>query len=554
MAQYLNERTCYNMSYDNVPTEPCTQTIRLNNGQIVAPEDEYYFNNYVDYSSVTPVPHMNLQIPLAAYSPNGSGSNDPVASDIRSSLHGNCVVPSVGYSGNVIGYTNSDYCFDHELRHNDLRHSSVPSLDNYVSPLSPSTVTSTTSPSTPSGLPVIGSYLDYSVNYGDLVSPSDLGTNCQTKQLEIDYGYVANSYRDANVTSTASPGSSNITLTTTSTDAGVSSAVNDNSVSNEANFKLEPAIELASLGNNTISKKQFCKKVPKTRKRSTSSLTNASPFTPSHRKSHSSSPSAPPGPIPATTPTVVRRDEQGIEWIAFEYSKERVKSTYTIRCDIETVILDKLPAEFKKENCIYPRATVPASEYTGNRQKYETECNCIGWCLAHLNPVLRVQRGLIQRAVDSWRNTNADPSFRSRRVRRMFKKQAQLERRLSHDVNSTSTNIMTASGTVTTAPTSNITITTTSTVNSNCSSTASAAATHTNTNAGVVNSSTTSNTFSEGSMPLFNDPFSGNPIMNIISLSPTSISTPRSIQNRSSSHSDGLGAQVNNKNLAKNEV
>lgn len=116
MAQYLNERTCYNMSYDNVPTEPCTQTIRLNNGQIVAPEDEYYFNNYVDYSSVTPVPHMNLQIPLAAYSPNGSGSNDPVASDIRSSLHGNCVVPSVGYSGNVIGYTNSDYCFDHELR------------------------------------------------------------------------------------------------------------------------------------------------------------------------------------------------------------------------------------------------------------------------------------------------------------------------------------------------------------------------------------------------------------------------------------------------------
>jgi len=52
---------------------------------------------------------------------------------------------------------------------------------------------------------------------------------------------------------------------------------------------------------------------------------------------------------------------------------------------------------------------------------YETECNTVGWALAELNPCLRGKRGLIQRAVDSWRNSNQDPKLRSRRVRRMAK-------------------------------------------------------------------------------------------------------------------------------------
>lgn len=141
------------------------------------------------------------------------------------------------------------------------------------------------------------------------------------------------------------------------------------------------------------------------------------------RASKKSSNSSLPGPIPASTPTLVKRDEYGVEWISFEYSKDRVKSAYCIRCDIEKVDISQLADDFKSDNCIYPRATVPPDQYTGNRQKYETECNCIGWCLSYLNPSLRSQRGLIQRAVDSWRNTNADPSFRSRRVRRLSKKQ-----------------------------------------------------------------------------------------------------------------------------------
>ncbi|KAL5334356.1 hypothetical protein BJX70DRAFT_391476 [Aspergillus crustosus] len=131
--------------------------------------------------------------------------------------------------------------------------------------------------------------------------------------------------------------------------------------------------------------------------------------------------SAAPGPIPATTPLVVRQDSNGVQWIAFEYSRDRVKMEYTIRCDVESVNVDTLGQEFKTENCVYPRACCSKDQYRGNRLVYETECNAVGWALADLNPALRGKRGLIQRAVDSWRNSNQDPRLRSRRVRRMAK-------------------------------------------------------------------------------------------------------------------------------------
>lgn len=130
---------------------------------------------------------------------------------------------------------------------------------------------------------------------------------------------------------------------------------------------------------------------------------------------------AAPGPIPATTPLVVRQDSNGVQWIAFEYSRDRVKMEYTIRCDVESVNTDELSSDFKTENCVYPRACCPKDQYRGNRLQYETECNTVGWALAQLNPSLRGKRGLIQRAVDSWRNSNQDPRLRSRRVRRMAK-------------------------------------------------------------------------------------------------------------------------------------
>ncbi|KAI9755687.1 MAG: hypothetical protein M4579_004185 [Chaenotheca gracillima] len=132
-------------------------------------------------------------------------------------------------------------------------------------------------------------------------------------------------------------------------------------------------------------------------------------------------PNAAPGPIPATTPLVVRQDNNGVQWIAFEYSRDRVKMEYTIRCDVESVNVETLSQEFKTENCVYPRACCNKDQYRGNRLVYETECNTVGWALAELNPCLRGKRGLIQRAVDSWRNSNQDPRLRSRRVRRMAK-------------------------------------------------------------------------------------------------------------------------------------
>jgi len=128
-----------------------------------------------------------------------------------------------------------------------------------------------------------------------------------------------------------------------------------------------------------------------------------------------------PGPIPATTPLVVRQDSNGVPWIAFEYSRDRVKIEYTIRCDAESVDTATLTQQFKSENCIYPRACVPRDQYKGNRLDYEVDCNEIGWALAELNPCLREKRGLIQRAVDSWRNSGQDPRLRSRRLRRQAK-------------------------------------------------------------------------------------------------------------------------------------
>ncbi|KAL6718869.1 hypothetical protein ACLMJK_003103 [Lecanora helva] len=132
-------------------------------------------------------------------------------------------------------------------------------------------------------------------------------------------------------------------------------------------------------------------------------------------------PNAAPGPIPATTPLVVRQDNNGVQWIAFEYSRDRVKMEYTIRCDVESVLTDSLPTDFRTDNCVYPRACCNKDNYKGNRLQYENECNTVGWALAELNPCLRGKRGLIQRAVDSWRNSNQDPRLRSRRVRRMAK-------------------------------------------------------------------------------------------------------------------------------------
>jgi hypothetical protein len=110
----------------------------------------------------------------------------------------------------------------------------------------------------------------------------------------------------------------------------------------------------------------------------------------------------------------------GIEHITFLYSHDRLVKEYTIRTDVDSVDLDMIPLSFRGQNTIYPRANVEKEEYTGNRWNYESSCNILGWKLCWLNQQqLCGKRGLIQRAVDSYRNRHAE--MRSRRVTRQEK-------------------------------------------------------------------------------------------------------------------------------------
>jgi hypothetical protein len=88
---------------------------------------------------------------------------------------------------------------------------------------------------------------------------------------------------------------------------------------------------------------------------------------------------------------------------------------FCVRLDVENVDITKLNEKFKIDNCVYPRANVSFELYQGNRWEYETECNRLAWQFVSLNPVLLYgKKGLIQRAVDSYRNINKQS--RSRRV------------------------------------------------------------------------------------------------------------------------------------------
>ena len=116
----------------------------------------------------------------------------------------------------------------------------------------------------------------------------------------------------------------------------------------------------------------------------------------------------------------IARVIDGIEYITFLYSHDRLVKEYTVRTDVYNVCLDQIPEGFRVQNAIYPRANVPRHEYDGNRWEYETNCNKLGWELCWLNQEqLCGRRGLIQRAVDTYRNRHTD--MRSRRVTRQEK-------------------------------------------------------------------------------------------------------------------------------------
>ncbi|KAJ1950161.1 hypothetical protein IWQ62_006615, partial [Dispira parvispora] len=122
----------------------------------------------------------------------------------------------------------------------------------------------------------------------------------------------------------------------------------------------------------------------------------------------------------APSTTITEQTIDGIQWIQFTYTTKGVTSKYSVRVDIEQVNIEALDHDFKQRTAIYPRAYVPYSQYKGNRWNYETECNRLAWALAHLNPHLTTEkRGILQRAVDSYRNRR--PDLKSRRVVRQEK-------------------------------------------------------------------------------------------------------------------------------------
>jgi len=80
-------------------------------------------------------------------------------------------------------------------------------------------------------------------------------------------------------------------------------------------------------------------------------------------------------------------------------------------------VTDELPKDFRHENCVYLRACTTPDNYIGNHYEYETTVNDIAWRLTWINrDILSGNRGLNQRAVDSYRN-NSELTRSSRALR-----------------------------------------------------------------------------------------------------------------------------------------
>ncbi|CAG8508776.1 12314_t:CDS:2 [Ambispora gerdemannii] len=169
-------------------------------------------------------------------------------------------------------------------------------------------------------------------------------------------------------------------------------------------------IELAQKPPQRLHNKEFF--LNKTSSQTPLSSPTTSTSHPTNLKRSEFSPS-PNHALPATDPVIETHD--GIPFVVFTYSVKGNNKEYRIRIDLNSANLNDITDQFKRENCLYPRAHCPEEKYQGNRWHYENECNNLGWKLAWLNQEdIAGKRGLLQRAVDSYRNR--DPNMRSRRV------------------------------------------------------------------------------------------------------------------------------------------
>ncbi|KAF3760506.1 hypothetical protein M406DRAFT_334139 [Cryphonectria parasitica EP155] len=80
-----------------------------------------------------------------------------------------------------------------------------------------------------------------------------------------------------------------------------------------------------------------------------------------------------------------------------------VSLAYTIRCDVSTVKMATLLAEFKQRHALYPMEGTAA---TGMTEEMRREHNEVAWALTALNPILRgrdpQKPDLLRRAVECW--------------------------------------------------------------------------------------------------------------------------------------------------------
>jgi len=183
------------------------------------------------------------------------------------------------------------------------------------------------------------------------------------------------------------------------------------STSSENNIYTPPNLFLSQITNNP----EGSQPRGTTRRRSNDSSSSARTY----RRRTSSHPSVA-SVVSLSAHEPIARIIEGIEHITFLYSHDRLVKEYTVRTDVNSVSLSMTSTDFRALNAIYPRANVSREEYDGNRWEYETSCNKLGWEICWLNQnQLCGHRGLIQRAVDAYRNRHAE--MRSRRVTRQEK-------------------------------------------------------------------------------------------------------------------------------------
>jgi hypothetical protein len=77
----------------------------------------------------------------------------------------------------------------------------------------------------------------------------------------------------------------------------------------------------------------------------------------------------------------VKRQKGVAKQLTLEVPEKGISTKIRIRVDIDTVDLNSIPEEFKKNNCAFPKANVPKNEYQGNKYELETAWNELGWKL-----------------------------------------------------------------------------------------------------------------------------------------------------------------------------